>query len=219
MGNIKENFELIKSQIVPYTPKIVAVTKYFDEKKLIEYYNIGFRDFGENRVQDAIEKMDKLPKEILENSRFHLIGHLQTNKVKFAVGRFDLIHSVDSLKLAQRISEEAYSKGIVQKVLIQVNNAQEEAKFGFDPDNLKICFAELLKLKNIKIEGLMNIAPLMDDETTLRNLFKKIKYLKDELESEFKVELREISMGMSNDFRIALEEGATIIRLGRIIFK
>lgn len=219
MGNLKQNFELIKTQIVPYTPKIVAVTKYFDETKLIEYYNIGIRDFGENRVQDAIEKMDKLPKEVVENSRFHLIGHLQSNKVKYAVGRFDLIHSVDSLKLAQKISEEAYSKGIIQKVLIQVNNAHEEAKFGFNPEEIKTCFAELLKLENIQIEGLMNIAPLTEDEQVLRNLFKKIKCLKDELASEYKVELREISMGMSNDFRIALEEGATIIRLGRILFK
>lgn len=219
MGSLKQNFELIKTQIVPYTPKIVAVTKYFDEKKLIECYKAGFRDFGENRVQDAIEKMDKLPKEILDSSRFHLIGHLQSNKVKVAVGRFDLIHSVDSLKLAQRISDEARIKGIVQKVLIQVNNAQEETKFGFDPKEIKTCFRELLKLESIEIKGLMNIAPLVEDEDLLRNLFRKIRYLKDELESEFKVELEEISMGMSNDFRIALEEGATIIRLGRILFK
>ena len=218
MSNIRDNLERIKTQIAPYNPRIVAVTKYFDETKLVEYYDLGIREFGENRVQDALSKMDKLPKEILENSNFHLIGHLQSNKVKLAVGKFDLIHSVDSLKLAQKIDEEAEKQGIIQKVLIQVNNANEESKFGFDPGEIKTCFAELLKLKHIKIEGLMNIAPLLEDEKALRELFSKIRHLKDELQSEYKVELREISMGMSNDYTIALEEGATIIRLGRILF-
>lgn len=216
---MRENLERIKTQVAPYNPKIVAVTKYFDEAKLVEYFNLGIREFGENRVQDALSKMEKLPKEILENSKFHLIGHLQSNKVKLAVGKFDLIHSVDSLKLAQRISEEAEKQGIIQKVLIQVNNANEEAKFGFDPEEIKTCFSELVKLKNIKIEGLMNIAPLLEKDEVLRELFRKIKHLKDDLESEYKVELREISMGMSNDYMMALEEGATIIRLGRILFK
>ncbi len=219
MRKIEETLELIKTQIVPYNPKIVAVTKYFDENKIVEYYNAGIRDFGENRVQDAIAKMEKLPEEILENSKFHLIGHLQTNKAKYAVGRFDLIHSVDSLKLAEKINEEAKKIGVVQKVLVQVNNANEESKFGYSPECLKKEFKQILKLKSVKVEGIMNIAPLMEDSESLRVLFKKIKLLKDELESEFKVELNEISMGMSNDFRIALEEGATIIRLGRILFE
>lgn len=218
MNNNFEKIELIKSQVVPYKPHIVAVTKYFDESKIIEYYQAGLRDFGENRVQDALAKMEKLPKEIRDNSRFHLIGHLQTNKVKQAVGNFELIHSVDSIKLAQAISEEAFKKGIVQKVLIQVNNANEESKCGFAPEDIKKSFGEILNLKSIKVEGLMNIAPLIQDENQLRTLFRNIKHLKDELQSEFKVELKEISMGMSNDFRIALEEGATIIRLGRILF-
>lgn len=219
MKSIEETLGLIKTQIAPYTPKIVAVTKYFDESKIVEYYNAGIRDFGENRVMDAICKMEKLPKEVLRDSRFHLIGHLQTNKVKFAVGKFDLIHSVDSLKLAKAISEEAKKQGIVQKILIQVNNAEEEQKFGYWPEKLKEEFGKVLKLESVDVTGIMNIAPLTEDENLLRNLFKKIKLLKDELESEFKVELSEISMGMSNDFRIALEEGATIIRLGRILFE
>ncbi len=219
MSKIKENLERIKTQVAPYNPKIVAVTKYFDETKLVEYFNLGIREFGENRVQDALSKMEKLSEEILKHSKFHLIGHLQSNKVKLAVGKFDLIHSVDSLKLAQRISEEAQKQGIIQKVLIQINNAKEESKFGFDPEEIKNCFSELIKLENIKIEGLMNIAPLVDREDILRELFRKIKHLKDELTSEYKVELSEISMGMSNDYMIALEEGATIIRLGRILFE
>lgn len=219
MSNIKANLQLIKQKIAPYTPNIVAVTKYFDESFIVEYYKEGLRDFGENRVEDAIEKMAKLPQEILENSRFHLIGHLQSRKVKSAVGNFYLIHSVDSLKLAKIISDEASKKGITQKILIQVNNANEEAKFGFSPEELKNCFGEIVNLKNIEVEGLMNIAPLTNDNELLKNLFAKIKHLKDELELEYKVELKQISMGMSNDYMLALHEGATIIRLGRILFK
>lgn len=218
MNELVENLRLIKSQIAPYNPKIVAVTKYFDENKIIEYYNAGLRDFGENRVQDALTKMEKLPSEIINSSRFHLIGHLQTNKAKQAVGNFDLIHSVDSFKLANVISQEAAKKGITQKILLQINNADEESKFGFSPEELKDCFYEILSLPSLKAEGVMNIAPLSDDEDYLRMLFRNIKHLKDELTSEYKVELKEISMGMSSDYKIALEEGATIIRLGRILF-
>ncbi|MBQ3641079.1 YggS family pyridoxal phosphate-dependent enzyme [bacterium] len=219
MDKVLKNVEKVKSQIVPYTPTIVAVTKYFDEKQIIKYYEIGFRDFGENRVKDAVEKIAKLPSEIRESSRFHLIGHLQTNKVKLAVGNFDLIHSVDSLKLAQAVSDAAKAKNIVQKILLQVNNAGEIQKGGFPPDELKKQFKLLNNLPNIEICGLMNMAPIDADEHELHRLFGNIKQIKDELESENGVELKQISMGMSHDFRIALEEGATIIRLGRILFE
>ncbi len=218
MDKIEQNLARIKAQIAPYNPIIVAVTKYFDEEQIIRYYKLGLRDFGENRVKDALEKIKKLPDEIRQNSRFHLIGHLQTNKVKLAVGNFELIHSVDSLKLAQAINEEAEKKGIIQKVLIQINNAHEEQKFGFSPEELKENFPKLLNLSSISIEGLMNIAPLIDDKEKLRELFRNIKQIHDVLRFELGVELKHISMGMSNDFLIALEEGATIIRLGRILF-
>ena len=219
MDKIRENVERIKTQIAPYNPTIVAVTKYFDESQILKYYEIGFRDFGENRVKDAVENIKKLPAEVVENSRFHLIGHLQTNKVKLAVGNFDLIHSVDSLKLAQAISEEAKNKGIVQKILLQINNANEEQKSGFSPEEIKKQFKDILNLQNIKICGVMNMAPIHSDDEILHKLFGNIKQIYDELQSEFGVELNQISMGMSNDFRIALEEGATIIRLGRILFE
>lgn len=214
---ITERIEFINSTIAPYNPKIVAVTKYSDESLILEYYEAGLRDFGENRVQVALEKINKLPKEVRENSRFHLIGHLQTNKVKDAVGVFHLIHSVDSLRLAKAISKEAEKKGLEQKILLQVNNAHEEQKFGFDTDELLNCMDELLSLPSVKIEGLMNIAPLSQDEDYLRNLFKNIKTLKDKIELDYKVKMKELSMGMSNDYRIAAEEGSTIIRLGRIL--
>lgn len=219
MDKIRENVERIKTQIVPYNPTIVAVTKYFDESQILKYYEIGFRDFGENRVKDAVDKIKKLPTDIVKNSRFHLIGHLQTNKVKLAVGVFDLIHSVDSFKLAQEISEEAKRKGITQKILLQINNAREEQKSGFLPEEIKQEFKNILNLDNIKICGVMNMAPIHSSNENLHKLFGNIKQINDELQSEFGVELNQISMGMSNDFKIALEEGATIIRLGRILFE
>lgn len=216
---VTERLKIINANIVPYKPKIIAVTKYFDESIFEEYYAAGLRDFGENRVQDAILKMSKINEEIKNNSRFHLIGHLQTNKVKDAVGNFYIIHSVDSLKLAKAISAEAAKKGIVQKILLQVNNAHEEQKFGFSPDELYKCMEELLTLNSISILGLMNIAPLSQDENYLRNLFKDIRIFKDKLELDFKVNFSELSMGMSNDYQIAVSEGSTIIRLGRILFQ
>lgn len=216
---ITERLKFINSKLVPYNPKIVAVTKYFDESMILEYYKAGLRDFGENRVVSALDKISKLPEDVRVNSRFHLIGHLQTNKVKLAVGNFYLIHSVDSLKLAKMISQVAQQKGIVQNILLQVNNADEESKFGFSPQELLNCMEEMIKLPSLNIEGLMNIAPLSQDDDYLRNLFKNIKHLKDKIELEHKVKLNQLSMGMSNDFQIAVEEGSTIIRLGRILFE
>ena len=170
-------------------------------------------------MQDALAKIEKLSDEIRNNSRFHMIGHLQTNKVKEVVGVFELIHSVDSYKLAKAISDEAGKKGITQKILLQVNNANEEQKFGFSPEELLDCMSDLLSLPNIRTEGLMNIAPLSQDDNYLRKLFKDIRFLRDKTELEYKVKLPHLSMGMSNDYRIALEEGATMIRLGRILFE
>ncbi len=216
---ITERLNYINATLEPYNPKIVAVTKYFDESVICEYYKAGIRDFGENRVLDALKKISALQEEIRNNSRFHLIGHLQTNKVKDAVGNFYMIHSVDSLKLADAIAKEAERKGIIQKILLQVNNANEKSKFGFAPNELSECMDELLKLQFVKIEGLMNIAPLSQDKVYLHNLFKNIKHLKDRLELEYKVELKQLSMGMSNDYLIAASEGSTIIRLGRILFE
>jgi len=128
--SIKENFEKILKDVENYNPKIVAVTKYYDISKMIEAYDAGLRDFGESRAQEAVQKINKMDDKTKTDSSYHFIGHLQTNKVKYVVGNFEYIHTVDSLKLAQCIDEEAKSKGIVQKVLIQVNNANEPQKFG-----------------------------------------------------------------------------------------
>lgn len=218
MGTIKDNLKQIQEDIAPYTPKIIAVTKYFDESKIKEAYEAGFRDFGESRIPEAIEKINRLPKEIIKNSRFHLIGHLQSNKVKKAVGFFEYIHSVDSLKIAKDISSEAISQGIEQKVLLQINNANEEQKFGFSKEEIFRDFGEIKELKGIKIAGLMNIAPLTTEERMLRELFSDILKIRDELEKGFNCEIKEISMGMSNDYKEAVEAGATMVRIGRRLF-
>ncbi len=217
MSTVEDNLSALRKDIVPYKPVIIAVTKYFGTDKLIEAYNDGLKDFGENRVQDALEKIENLEDEIKRNSRFHLIGHLQSNKVKKAVGKFYLIQSVDSLKLADAISEEAKKKGIVQKILLQVNNANEEAKSGFRVDEIKKDFAQIIALKNVSVEGLMNIAPLTDDDT-LCKLFAGMRDLKSELENKFSYKLKELSMGMSGDYKLALKYGSTMIRIGRKLF-
>ena len=217
MNTVTANLADLRNEIAPCKPVIIAVTKYFGAEKLVEAYEAGLRNFAENRVADALEKFGNLPEEIKQNSTFHLIGHLQTNKVKKAVGHFDLIQSVDSLKLAELVSNEAQKQGIVQKILLQVNNANEENKSGFEKGVLKEVFGEIISLKGIKVEGLMNIAPITD-ESTLDFLFEDIKNFKEELEKDFSYPMKELSMGMSGDYKTALRHGATMIRLGRKLF-
>ena len=216
---IERNLLEVKKKIEPYTPNIIAVTKYFDHTAIIDAYNAGLRDFGENRVLDAVAKIEKLDAQIRKTSRFHLIGHLQKNKVKKAIGNFDLIHSVDSLELAKAIDEEAQKKNIIQDVLIQINNAKEPQKSGFYPEEILKIFGEIVNLKNIRIKGLMNMAPLIEDRIKLKELFDDIASLKTKLETVYNVELEELSMGMSGDYEIAVKSGATMIRLGRMLFK
>ncbi len=217
--SVKENLIQIQEEIAPYKPNIIAVTKYFDEIAMIEAYNAGLRDFGESRVIEAVEKIEKLPAEIRNNSKFHFIGHLQTNKVKKVVANFDYIHSVDSLKLAQIISEEAQKIGKVQNVLIQINNAEEEQKFGLSKTEVFEIFPKMLELPAINISGLMNMAPLGAQESELDNLFGEIADIKSDLEKEFGYTLKEISMGMSQDYAVAVRHGATMLRIGRKLFK
>lgn len=218
MNTVKENLLKIKEDIAPYTSNIIAVTKYYDETKIIEAYEAGLRNFGESKVLEAIGKINKLPKEIRENSKFHFIGHLQSNKAPKAVGNFDYIHSVDSLKLAQLISQEALKQGFEQKVLLQVNNANEAQKFGFSKEELFNNFEEIYSLKGLEVVGLMNMAPLGLEKTKLKELFEDVTKIRDELEKRFNCKLKELSMGMSDDYKEALEAGATMIRLGRKLF-
>ena len=210
---IQENYNRILKIVDGKNVRIVAVTKYYDENAIINAYRAGLRDFGESRALESVEKINKLDDEMRQKSTYHFIGHLQTNKVKHVVGFFDYIHSVDSLKVAKEIAKCAAEKGIVQKILIQVNVADEKSKFGIAPLQTDDLIKEISKLDSLKIEGLMNIAPLIDDEKELRKYFSQMRKLKE------RYGLKELSMGMSNDFKIALEEGATIIRLGRTLFK
>lgn len=218
MNTISQNLLLIQQEIAPYTPNIIAVTKYFDESKIIEGYEAGLRDFGESRVIEAVEKIQKLPKEIRENSTFHLIGHLQTNKVQKAVENFDYIHSIDSVKLAEIVSEEAIKVQKKQKVLLQINNAGEEQKFGFSKEEIFEFFGYIGSLEGLNIVGLMNMAPFQVEKETLKDLFEDVVKTRDELETKFNCKLKEISMGMSGDYKEAVVAGATMIRIGRKLF-
>ena len=215
---VRANLLQIQEDIAPYKPNIIAVTKYFDENAMIEAYNAGLRDFAESRAIEAVEKINNLPTDVRNNSRFHFIGHLQTNKVKKIVPNFDYIHSVDSLKLAKAISDEAQAIGKVQKILLQVNNANEEQKFGFSKDEIFEEFPKIEALSSIEIAGIMNMAPLGASEEELNKLFGDVFNIKKELEKEFNCELKELSMGMSQDYKIAVKNGSTMLRIGRRLF-
>lgn len=218
-NTIEKNLIQIQEDIAPYKPNIIAVTKYFDESAMIAAFKAGIRDFAESRALEAVEKIDNLPADVKDKSKFHFIGHLQTNKVKKVVKYFDYIHSVDSLKLAKAISEEAKTEGKIQKILIQVNNAGEEQKFGFSKEELFEIFPEILKLQSIEVAGLMNIAPLGAEEDELERLFKEVAQIKSDLESKYNCKLAELSMGMSQDYKTAVKYGATMLRIGRKLFK
>lgn len=215
---VKENLLQIQEEIAPYKPNIIAVTKYFDETAVINAYNAGLRDFAESRVIEAITKINNLPADVRNNSRFHFIGHLQTNKVKKAVANFDYIHSVDSYKLAKAISDEAQNTGKVQNILLQVNNADEVQKFGFSKQEIFDIFISIKSFPNINIAGLMNMAPLGASEDELNRLFEEVAQIRNKLETDFNCSLKELSMGMSQDYKIAVKHGATMLRIGRKLF-
>lgn len=215
---VKQNLLQIQEDIAPYKPNIIAVTKYFDETAIIDAYNAGLRDFAESRVVEAVRKIDNLPSEIRNNSRFHFIGHLQTNKVRKVVGKFDYIHSVDSARLAKVISDEAQNIGKTQNVLLEMNIAGEEQKYGFSEKEIFDEFTSLKELPNINIAGLMCMTPLGASEKTQDEVFSEIVELKQKLENKFNCKLKELSMGMSQDYKEAAKYGATMLRIGRKLF-
>ncbi|MDP4268140.1 MAG: YggS family pyridoxal phosphate-dependent enzyme, partial [Bacteroidota bacterium] len=187
--------------------------------EIIEAFNAGIRNFAENKAQDAEKKRLQLPDEIEKEIIWHYVGHLQTNKVSKVVGKFEYIHSVDSFKLANLIAEQATNKGIIQKILIQVNVAKEISKFGFDVFEVEEVFEKILKLDSLNVLGLMTMAPFTDNEEIIRSTFRGLRELRDRLEKKYSCTLKELSMGMSSDYKIAIQEGATMIRLGQILFK
>jgi len=215
---IENNLLHIKQNIAPYTPRIIAVTKYYDREAILDAYSAGLRDFGESRVNDAIEKIESLPNEIRKESFFHFIGHLQTNKVEKVVKYFDYIQSVDSLRLAKIISESAAKINKIQNVLIQVNISGEVQKFGFEEKELENCIDELVKLEGIKLNGLMCMAPFGADNDELDKVFSKAQSLLNQYSSKGYLKAQELSMGMSDDYERAVKNGATMIRIGRLLF-
>lgn len=215
---IKQNLLQIQEEIAPFKPNIIAVTKYFDENAIIAAYNAGIRDFAESRAVEAIAKINNLPEEIKQNSRFHFIGHLQTNKVKKVVNHFDFIHSVDSYKIAEAISQEASKINKTQNILLELNNAGEEQKFGFSKAELMQTFPEIIKLPNIKVLGLMSMAPLNAEEKEIERLFTDVRDTQEVLNKKFDCKMSEISMGMSQDYKIAARCGSTMLRVGRKLF-
>lgn len=215
---VRKNLLQIQEEIAPCKPNIIAVTKYFDEKAIICAYEAGLRDFAEARVNDAIPKIEALPEEVRKNATFHFIGHLQTNKVAKVIKYFDFIHSVDSLHLAQKISQEALKTGKVQKIFLEVNFANEEQKFGFSKDGLEREFKELIKLPNLSIQGLMSMSPLGAEENFLFNLFSEVKRVQEDLEKQYGLQMPDTSMGMSQDYLVAVKCGATKLRIGRKLF-
>ena len=215
---VRANLIDIKNKIAPCKPRIIGVTKYFGLSSIISGYEAGLRDFGESRAVDGIEKIKSLPEEVRQNSKFHFIGHLQSNKAERVVEYFDYIHSADSLKLIKIISDTALKLGKREKIFLQINNAGEEQKSGYTIERLLYEMPEFIKFKGVEVIGLMNMAPLGADESTLHRLFGELKELKDKLNDEFGLSMKELSMGMSDDYEIAVKEGATMIRIGRKLF-
>lgn len=215
---IAQNLAMIREHI-PVNVKLVCVSKFHPDNDIMEAYIAGERIFGESRVQELIDKQERLPKDI----HWHFIGHLQTNKVKYIVPFVELIHGVDSLKLLVEINKQAEKYNRVVNCLLQVHIATEETKFGFSPDEiLGLYQTEVLSnLSYIQICGLMGMATFTDNHQQVRKEFQSLKSLFDIIKREYNTEndcFREISMGMSDDFQTAIEEGSTMVRIGSSIF-
>ncbi|PMC82558.1 YggS family pyridoxal phosphate-dependent enzyme [Anaerococcus hydrogenalis] len=214
--SIKDNIDNLKKDMKDYDAMLLAVTKTHGVDKIMEVYNYGLRDFGENKVQELLDKKDKLPDDI----NWHLIGHLQTNKVNKIVGEVRLIHSVDSLKILKKINNRAKKLSIVQDCLLQINISKEESKSGFYEEDIEDIINQAKELENVKIRGLMTMAPNTEDVSVIRSCFKGLKKIFDNLSnlSYNNIEMEYLSMGMTHDYKIALEEGTNIIRVGSKIF-
>jgi pyridoxal phosphate enzyme (YggS family) len=223
MNSIDENLARVTEQIAEAAAKagrgsdeieLIAITKTHPAEKVREAIEAGQTLFGESRVQEARAKIQELP----SNLRWHFVGHLQKNKIRHALPLFELIHSVDSLALAQEMNRIAQEEGMHPRVLLEVNVAGEGSKFGFAPAQLREQIEELLALPRLSILGLMTIPPLAEEAEASRKHFVALRELRDRLQTEFRVDLAQLSMGMTNDFRIAAEEGATLVRVGTAIF-
>lgn len=213
---VEENVKYFLQKI-PDNVKVIAVTKTVDSDRIRIAVKSGIKDIGENKVQEALSKFEEL-KDL--NIKWHLIGTLQSNKAKKAVEIFDLIHSVDSFKLATVLNKEAEKLSKIQDILLQVNVSKEETKSGFFVEDLFNALPELAELKNLSIKGLMTIGPDTENEEFIKNCFSDLREIKEKINSGkyLKREINILSMGMTNDYEIAITEGSNMIRLGRAIF-
>lgn len=222
---IAENMKVVQKKIETACEKsgrskeevtLIAVSKTKPVSMLQEAYGTGCRDFGENKVQELVDKYEQLPKDI----RWHMIGHLQRNKVKYIVDKVYMIHSVDSLRLAEEISKEAVKKGVTVSILLEVNVAQEETKFGASAQDVAALAEEIAKLPNIVIKGLMTIAPNVLNAEENREVFRKLKQIAVDITQKNidNINMGELSMGMTGDYEVAVMEGATYVRVGTGIF-
>jgi pyridoxal phosphate enzyme (YggS family) len=205
--------EVARLALSPQQVAIVAVTKGFGTDAIRAALDAGIADIGENRVQEAVQKQDALPE--LTGARWHLIGHLQRNKARVVAGRFDLVHSLDSLELAQELDRRSTTP---QRVLLQVNVARESQKSGCAPEQAPLLARQVAALEHMRLEGLMTLAPLTDDEDVQRRTFRGLRVLRDRIKEEEGLWLPTLSMGMSGDYATAVQEGATVIRLGTALF-
>ena len=222
---IKDNIAAVRERIDaaakragrdPEEIKLIAVSKTMPVEMLKEAYEAGQRDFGENRVQELVPKMEELPADI----RWHLIGQLQKSKVKYISGKTELIHSVDSIGLAQFIDKEAKKRGVVSDILLEVNIAGEESKSGFKPEEVLDAAEQISALDGVRIRGLMTVAPLVANAEDNRIYFRNLKHLYIDMQNKNMDNsmVDTLSMGMSGDFEVAVEEGATMVRVGTAIF-
>ena len=195
---------------------LIAVSKTKPVEMLQEIYDENIRDFGENKVQELCSKMEQLPSDI----RWHMIGHLQRNKVKYIVGKVELIHSVDTYRLAEEINIQAKKQNVIVPILVEVNIAHEESKFGISAEDAILLVEEISRLENIRIKGLMTIAPYVENPEDNRLYFRKIKQLSVDITNKNidNVSMEILSMGMTGDYEVAIEEGATMVRVGTGIF-
>ncbi|RJP56013.1 MAG: YggS family pyridoxal phosphate-dependent enzyme [Deltaproteobacteria bacterium] len=225
MSKIADNLISVKERIEkaalraardPGEVKLVVVSKTIGVEEIREAISAGAAILGESYVQEAKEKIEEIGHQV----RWHMIGHLQTNKVKQAINLFDMIYSADSINLAEEIDKRAKQSGKTISVLIQVNISQETTKSGIERDSAISLVSKIVNLTNIKVEGLMTMPPYFDDPEDTRPYFKSLRELKEEIERKGfeNIYMKELSMGMSSDFEIAVEEGATIIRVGTAIF-
>ncbi len=217
LQRVKENIHNVCSKLgkSPTEIILVAVSKTHPSEKIRELFKFGHYDFGENYVQEALKKQEELSG---CDIRWHFIGRIQSNKAKYLAGNFWMIHSLDSLKVAEILNKRSSTKGITQKVLIQVNVGEEKQKAGIRKNEIKDFLQKILRLEHLRIEGLMCIPPFFEEPEKSRPLFRELRVLRDNLEIEFGIKFPYLSMGMSSDYIQAIEEGANIIRVGTDIF-